>query len=135
MNDKLYTQKHMLHFSHCDPAGIIFYSRVYELHHIAYENWVGKVYSWEDWFRHKTYAFPIVHSEADYSAPMRAGQEIEIVLRKKKLSQNSYQLESSIYLGDKICAKASSIHVCVSKAGFQKAPIPDFVKECLEKTL
>ena len=131
MSEKLHTEKHLLHFSHCDPAGIIFYSRVYELHHETYEKWVDQAESWAHWFKNDRYAFPIVHSEADYSAPMSAGEVVEVVLKKTKVSESSFRLESSIYCGDKLSASVSSIHVCVHKSNFQKAPLPDFVKKAL----
>ncbi len=65
---------HAVRFSEVDGAGIVFFSRVFEIAHAAYEAWLSEggaplavVLAAADW------VLPLVRAEADYHAPMRLG--------------------------------------------------------------
>ena len=72
-------------FSHCDPAGIIFYPRYFDLIHEAKEDWFEDALDWP--FAHMLgemqNGFPIVRLEADFRGPSRIGEELTIALRRR----------------------------------------------------
>ncbi len=115
-----------IQFSDCDPAGIMFYGRLFYLMHDGYELLLKKLGIWKEVFQNEKYAFPIKHTDADYSMPLRAGQEYTIQIRTAAQSQYSYTIAYQIFTKDEglLCVTANTVHVCIDKARFKKETVP-----------
>ncbi len=77
------------------------------------------------------FLMPIVHAESDYSAPLFAGDEIEVHLSLTNLGTTSFTLQTRLYKGGAEVGRTAIVHVTVS--GETKKPIP--VPESLLKIL
>lgn len=81
-----FAHTHVVRFSEVDPAGILFFSRVAEFCHAAYEGFVAASgLSVPAYFGGSSWKAPIARWEVDYHAPSRLGEsltiEIEDVIR------------------------------------------------------
>ncbi len=94
-----------LNFFDCDPAGIIFFSRLFDFCHSAYEQLIDSFDLDEDYWDNPVYVVPIIHTECDYYRPIKYGDEIEIQLSVSNLKNSSFELTYSLLLNDeKMCS-------------------------------
>lgn len=81
-------------WGHCDPAGIVYFPRFFEMFHAAMESWFGGALGlpYQDVIVGRKIGFPSVHTEADFRAPTRFGERIAIELRVARLGRSSIDL-------------------------------------------
>ncbi len=108
-------------FHDCDPAGILFFGRVYELCHFAYEEMISGFHLAEDYWSNDEYIVPVIKSEAHYHQPMRYGEEISIEISVKTLKSSSFELEYLLKNRDAVeCVLVNTVHVFVDKKTWKK---------------
>lgn len=124
-------------FHQADPAGVLFYGRVFELVNDAYEELVraaGFVY--DDHFGMLDYATPVVHVEADYKRPMAAGERLVVELTVTRIGRASFTMAFRILGADGVeRATGNVVHAFVSAATFQTIEIPAAVRAGLDAYL
>lgn len=117
-----------------DAAGIIFFGSQFTFAHVAYERFLEHLgFCFADALEKEPYLLPIVHAEADYLRPLRVGDRIDVELTVGRIGTTSYTLEYSLTRGGEIVGRALSVHVAVSKAEKGKVPLPDVLREALER--
>lgn len=116
-------------FFECDPAGVMFYGRVYDYAHAALEAMLAEKASGFPYFNHPEFAFPIALSEAVYHAPIRQGDKLIVATAKVKTGNHSFEMN---YTGKNSEGKevffVKTVHICVSKNTGKKAELPDELK-------
>lgn len=132
----MYIYKKKINFYDCDPAGIMFYGRVYELCHAAYEAMIESCNLNYDYWTNDKFIVPIIKSEASYHKPMKYGEEISVEIEVAQLKSSSFELvyECKNTKGEK-CVKIRTVHVFVDKNNWEKTDIVYEVREGLEKHL
>ena len=85
-----YETEFTIRFAQVDSAGIAFFSRVFEICHEAFESLLAEadlplafVLNDQGW------GMPIVHTEANYKAPMRLGETVQIRATIERLGSSS----------------------------------------------
>lgn len=129
MNQKqntMYKTVCKVNFFDADPAGIIFYANLFRFSHAAYEDFLKSLKTERDYFFDKELVLPIVHAEADYIKPIKAGDILNITVYVSRLLKSSFELSYVFELPDgSIAARAKTVHVAVSKDSFTKALLPE----------
>jgi YbgC/YbaW family acyl-CoA thioester hydrolase len=122
-----------IRFHQADPAGVLFYGRVFELVNEAYEELVraaGFVY--DDHFGMQDYATPVVHVEADYRRPMPAGAQVTVELTVSRIGRSSFTLAFTIQdAAGAVCAEGTVVHTFVRADTFSTIEIPPEVRAAL----
>lgn len=131
----MFAVKRRINFFDCDPAGIIFYSRLFDFCHSAYEQLIDSFELDEDYWDNSVYVVPIIHTECDYYRPIKYGDEIEIQLSVSNLKNFSFELTYSLLLNDEKCAVVKTVHVFVSREDWNKMNIPDNIMIGLQRQL
>jgi len=130
----MFIHKIKINFFDCDPAGILFYARVFQICHSAYEAMIQSFLLKEDYWNNSDYVVPITSSEAKYHKPIKYGETITIELTIEQLKTSSFELG---YLckneSGEVCIKVKTIHVSVDKQSWGKRELPKEVKTGLEK--
>lgn len=130
-----FTHQARIRFHQADPAGVLFYGRVFELVNNAYEELVrdaGFVY--DDHFGLKNYATPVVHVEADYVRPMAAGEMLTTRLSIARIGRSSFTLAFAIHGEDGLArAGGNVIHAFVRADTFTTIEIPEVVRSALDR--
>lgn len=118
-------------FYEVDQVGIVFFGRIFEFCHQAFEEMLAAA------FDDPTYAFagprskaswgaPLVHAEADFRSPIRHGDRIGITVVLAEVSERTltfrYRLSNA---EDRVCANATLIHSVIDRASFRPCPVPD----------
>jgi YbgC/YbaW family acyl-CoA thioester hydrolase len=132
----MYIHQIKINFFDCDPAGILFYAKVFYLCHSAYETMIESFSLKEDYWNNSNYVVPITSTEAKYHKPIKYGELITIELTVEQLRDSSFELG---YLcknaSGEVCVKVKTIHVFVDKQTWKKREINNEVKAGLEKVI
>lgn len=95
-----------------DAAGVAFFASYYAVAHDAYEAFLSEngrpLSSWLDEVH-----LPIVHSEADYQAPLRLGDPFVVEVTCLKIGKRSFTLSYIFCSEGKVLASLKTVHVAV----------------------
>lgn len=130
----MYSIQKKINFYDCDPAGILFYGRIFELCHAAYESMIESFNLEEDYWSNDDYVVPIIHSEAKYRNPFTYGQTVTVVLKVTSLKNSSFELqyECKNEKGE-LCTEVRTVHVLIDKTTWKKKPLTGQIKKGLMK--
>ena len=97
MSDFRLQQK--VRFQHCDPAGIVFYPRYFEMVNATVEEWFAQRLGVPFARLHGPLgaAVPTVSVSAEFRAPSRLGDVLEFRLRPTKIGRSSVGLSIEAY--------------------------------------
>ena len=111
---------------HVDHAGVLFFANLFLHAHDAWETFMHSLDAdLAQLIEAGQWRIPIVHAEADYTLPMRHGEEVEIRLQIEHLGRSSMRV---VYLfidrdGEQL-AVARTTHVFVDAVTHHSSEIP-----------
>jgi len=121
-------------FKHCDPAGIVFYPRYFEMINDTVEAFFEDILAYPFGSMHPDNGIPTAQIQTQFSAPSRLGEVIDIALKVRRVGTSSLDLAyEAIGNGEKRFA-ASSTLVHVGAQG-RPAPWPGSVRAILHKQM
>ena len=128
----MFQYKRRINFYDCDPAGILFYGRIFQLCHEAYETMIESFNLKDSYWVNENFVVPIIHSEAKYRKPLLAGETVEIEITVTNLKDSSFELTYLCKNGNgKVTNNVRTVHVFVNKMNWKKTKIIDDVREGL----
>lgn len=80
-------------------------------------------------------AFPRTHSEAQFSAPIRFGDEIQIEVYVTRVGNASFSLSFVCKTAEAVAARGLLTSVCISTETDRPHPLPSLLAEMLRKRL
>ncbi len=86
----VYSQE--IKFRHCDPAGIVFYPRFFEMMNDTVEAFFKDVLHFPFAQMHKTSGVPTARIAAEFQAPSRLGDMLEITLSCLRVGRSSLDI-------------------------------------------
>jgi len=122
-----FTRERLIRFSHCDPAGIVYFVHFFDM--------VGAVV--EDWFREaiglpfqemhlaRRVGFPIVNTGCEFFKPAHLGDTLKLELSIAKLGRSSIEFAIRGAVGGEEKFRARHKVAMVSLDTFRARPIPD----------
>lgn len=125
-----FTHAQQVLFRHCDPAGIVFYPRYFEMLNDCVEALFAERLGWPFQTIHASGAVPTAHLSVDFTAPSHHGDLLGFVLRVTRLGDASLTLEWQATCGDEMRMKGSSVLVNVGPEG-RPRPWPDTMRRKL----
>ncbi len=124
-----YNRRYQIEFNHCDPAGIVFYPRYFEITNSVVENFFADVVGHSFAKMHldgmKT-GVPTVNIQCDFIAPSRLGDLIDCTLEVEKLGGASMVVVITVRMGEETRLRARITLVWVD--GQRPAPLPDTLR-------
>lgn len=122
-------------FGHVDPAGIVYFPRIYDyLHDVFEEVWekhVGQRYY--HLLLEQKMGFPLVHSEVDFKHPLRFGDRPLVRVTCFRLGRASLGLRYRVSVDDKVCVEARMTTACVELEGMKSIAMPAAFRERFEE--
>ncbi len=114
-------------FGHVDPAGIVYFPRIYDyLHDVFEELW--EVYVGQRYYHlllDQRIGFPLVHSEVDFRSPLRFGDRPIVSVTCFKLGHSSLGLRYVFRLADRELVHARLVTSCVDLETMRPIAIPE----------
>ena len=134
---KVFHVEYPILFSHCDPAGIVYFPRFFDLLHRAMEDWFtfGLEERFADFIMEKRLGIPTVHTKVDFVGPARFGDLLRIELRVARLGSSSIELLIASFVEDRPCFKARHTVCVFSSESYKAVPIPDELRPRMEAYL
>jgi len=131
---KVFSVEYPILFSHCDPAGIVYFRRLFDLLHRGLADWFtfGLEERFADFIVKKRLGIPTVGTQVDFMGPARFGDLLRIELRVLKLGRSSIELGIDAFVGDQPCFKARHTVCCFSQQTFKAVAIPDDLRVRME---
>jgi 4-hydroxybenzoyl-CoA thioesterase len=115
----------LIRFSHCDPAGIVFYPRYIELGVEAVEDWFNKGLGFSFWTLHEEHrlGIPAVHLEVDFITPSRHGDQLDFLLSIAHIGTSSMTLDLIVECDGERRFRERIVVVLVSLDTMRSVPI------------
>lgn len=90
----IFTHNQDILFQHCDPAGIVFYPRFFEMINLTIERWFDKAigYSFAQMHVADQTAVPTASVEATFNAPGKLGEEWQWHLAVVRVGRTSVKV-------------------------------------------
>ncbi len=131
----MFTCQRRIFLKDVDVTGAIYFGSFFHYALEAFELFLHHHKTGLSDFFSKGYFFPIVHAEADYTAPLRVGDEISITLMVKSIGTRSVTIETEMknLANDKIAGKVTLVHAFLIKGEKKSSEIPSDVLALLNK--
>lgn len=122
-----------LRFAHCDPAGIAYYPRYFELCDAAIEDWTEFALGLSRRTLHLDYglALPTVDLHATFSAPSRLGDLLDIKITVHRLGNSSIVLVAEVTSGGRGRLLVTHTQVLTNMNTMKSQPWPSKWRERL----
>jgi 4-hydroxybenzoyl-CoA thioesterase len=118
-------------FRHCDPAGIVFYPRFFEMMNDTVEAFFAERLSFPFAQMHQKSGIPTAKIEAEFHAPTRLGETLEITLTCTRLGRSSLDLHYDAQCDGEARFSGTSTVVFISNTG-KSQPWADHIRALLE---
>ncbi len=130
----MFVHKTKINFYDCDPAGILFLGRVFEICHAAYEAMINGFKLDEDYWNNDEYVAPVLNAESHYHKPIKYGDTITVALRITNLKSSSFEISyKCINENLEECCEVKTVHVFVDKKTWNKIPMKKEISEGLSR--
>jgi len=104
-------------FRHCDPAGIVFYPRYFEMINDCVEAFFADILRWPFAEIHGQGAVPTASIAVDFTAPSRLGDTLLLTLALERVGGASMGLAVTAAAGEEVRFRARSTLVHVGPDG------------------
>jgi len=128
----IYEQKVM--FKHCDPAGIIFYPRYFEMMNDVVEEFFEAELSWAFSKMHETHGVPTVAISTQFKSPSRQGDVLNISMKIKNLGRTSMDLFTRASCHSELRFETTSTLVSTNREGRPTA-WPETIRSSIEQLM
>ena len=131
---KVFSVEYPILFSHCDPAGIVYFPRFFDLLHRAMEDWFtfGLEERFADFIMKKKLGIPTVGTKVDFVGPARFGDLLKVELRVAKLGSSSIELAIDSFVAGRPWFRARHTVCVFSQESFKAVPIPAELRARME---
>jgi 4-hydroxybenzoyl-CoA thioesterase len=86
-----FTRSVSIRFSHCDPAGIVYFPHYFNMFNGLIEDWYTQElgHDYAQLIMGSKYGFPFVHIECDFNIPSRMGDVVDLSLLVERIGRSS----------------------------------------------
>jgi 4-hydroxybenzoyl-CoA thioesterase len=133
-----FTRPILIRFQHCDPAGIVFYPRYFEMCNQMVEDWFseGLGLGFQRLHQEMGLGVPTVRVECDFARASRIGDELRFTLRLREIGTKSFRVEVTGAAADGERLRARLTLVCVQLGGaLRSVEVPAALREPMRKFL
>jgi len=133
-----FTRPILIRFQHCDPAGIVFYPRYFEMCNQMVEDWFseGLGLSFQRLHQELGLGVPTVRVECDFMRASRIGEDLRFTLRLREIGTKSFRVEVTGAANDGERLRANLTLVCVQLGDtLRSVPIPPALRTPMGKFL
>ena len=128
-----FTMRQKVLFKHCDPAGIVFYPRYFEMMNDCVEAFFDEIgHPFET--LHQSGAVPTAQIEAKFTAPSRHGDQLAIDLSVVRVGRSSLGIDFTARAEAETRFEASAVLVHVGGDG-RPVPWPTDLKASLMREM
>lgn len=131
----VYEREAKVRFGHCDPAGIVFYPRYFEMLNALVEDWVsdGLGVDFSQLLGPRRIGLPTVQLATHFQRISRMGDRLWQRLAVVKFGRSSLTLHVEFHGDDGPRVSFNAVLVCTSLDTHRAQPFPDDLRAALER--
>ena len=115
-------------FKHCDPAGIVFFPRYFEMINDVVEAMFSDLVGWPFEDMHPEAGVPTAALNTVFSAPSRHGDMLDFRVELALPGRSSLKVTHRAFCGDELRLEAEQTLVLINSEG-RAAPWPDTLRD------
>jgi 1,4-dihydroxy-2-naphthoyl-CoA hydrolase len=129
----MFEYRHTVKLHETDAAGVLFFANQFRIAHDAYEAFLDHIgLPIASFFRDRGYYLPIVHTEADYAAPLFVGTKVIIRVVVKEIGNSSFTMQFDFQTEKgKPAGSVQTVHVSIDATSKVKIALPDDLRTAL----
>jgi 4-hydroxybenzoyl-CoA thioesterase len=129
-----FTRNVSIRFSHCDPAGIVYFPHYFDMFNGLIEDWYGQElgYDYAELIVGGRYGFPFVHIECDFKIPSRIGEVIELTLLVERVGRSSVAIAIVCHRDNIVRLRAHMVTAMMSLETRKAVPLPQGLRDQIE---
>ena len=129
-----FTRSVPIRFSHCDPAGIVYFPHYFDMFNGLIEDWYGQElgFDYAELITADGYGFPIVHLECDFKIPSRIGEVIELTLLVEHIGRSSLAIAIICHRDNIERLRARMVTAMMSLETKKAVSMPDALRTAIE---
>ena len=129
-----FTRSVPVRFSHCDPAGIVYFPHYFDIFNGFIEDWYGEElgYNYAELVMGSKFGFPFVHLDCDFKIPSRMGDVIDLTLLVERIGRSSLRIAIICHLDGFERLRASMVTAMMSLATRKPVPLPQALRDKIE---
>lgn len=122
-----FSKERLIRFSHCDPAGIVYFVNFFDMISGVVEDWYREALGvpLQEMLAGRRVGFPIVRTGCEFSRPARLGDTLVLDLTIAHLGRSSIEFAIVGRVGAEQKFRARHKVALVSLDSFRPLPIPD----------
>lgn len=132
-----FTARFRIRFSHCDPAGIVYYPRYFDMFNGVVEDWfcdrLGIPYA--GFLLERRFGLPTVRAECTYHRPTRMGEMMGMTPLIRRIGGSSVDLAIVGHIDGDRRLEGRIVLVTTDLDSGRSIAIPDFLRDALETYL
>jgi 4-hydroxybenzoyl-CoA thioesterase len=131
-----FSRERLIRFSHCDPAGIVFYPQYFVMFNGLVEDWVeeGLDIGYRKLVLDRRIGLPTVHLEADFTAVSNMGDRVTLSLAVERIGTRSITLKMRCDGSDGQRMAVRQVLVTTSLDTHRAVDIPADLRAAIERT-
>jgi 4-hydroxybenzoyl-CoA thioesterase len=129
-----YTTRHKIRFGHCDPAGIVYFPRYFEMINAVVEDWFADAVERDFNSLHieAGTSVPTVNLKTDFKSPSRLGEWLDFRLAVTHIGNASLTLMITAHCDNELRLSNESTLVYVDMASGKPRRWPDLMRQRFE---
>ncbi|MEO8123651.1 MAG: thioesterase family protein [Burkholderiales bacterium] len=131
----VFERKQLIRFSHCDPAGIVFFPQYFVLFNGHVEDWFddGLELGYAKVVIGQRVGLPTVALNCEFLKPSRMGERVQLELAVRALGRSSIKLDLTCRHGDEVRVRIRQVIVTTSLDDGLSRPIVANVRQAIER--
>jgi len=129
-----FTRTVPIRFSHCDPAGIVYFPHYFDMFNGLIEDWyteqLGVDYS--ELILNERHGFPFVHIETDFKFPSRMGEHLDLTLLVTHIGRSSLSIVIVGHLAGVERLRARLVTAMMSLETYRSIELPPALRDKFE---
>ena len=129
-----FTRSVPIRFSHCDPAGIVYFPHYFNMFNGLIEDWYTEElgYNYAEIIMGSQFGFPFVHIECDFKVPSRMGDVIDLTLLVEHVGRSSLGIAIVCHRDGVERLRARMVTAMMSITTRKPGSLPQPLREAIE---
>jgi len=123
-----------IRFSHCDPAGIVYFPHYFNMFNGLIEDWYTQElgHDYAALVIGSRFGFPFVHIECDFKIPSRMGDVIDLTLLVERVGRSSLGIVIICHRQGIERLRARMVTAMMSLETRKSVPLPQALRDVIE---
>jgi 4-hydroxybenzoyl-CoA thioesterase len=129
-----FTRTVPIRFSHCDPAGIVYFPHYFDMFNGLVEDWYTEQLgvNYANLIVGDQHGFPYVHIETDFKLPSRMGERLDLTLLLTRVGRSSLSVVIVGHVNGVERLRARLVTAMTSLETHQSVELPKALREKFE---